>query len=1102
MKKIFTLLFISLTCTYAKAQVVINEYSCSNLNSYADAFGQFEDYIELYNAGGAPVVLDGYWLSDDPNDIQKFQIPTGVTINAGARRMVFCSDRGILSGTQIHTSFKLKQTYGEKFIIADPAGNVIDSTTMFLTTVGHSRGRTTDGAATWSLFTTPTPNAANAGGLTGYATKPIFDIQPGNYTTPQNISITSPDPNVTIYYTTNGTTPTTASTVYTGPINVAATTVIKARAYSSNPAIAPSFVETNTYFINETTTVNILSVTGTLNNLFTGGQQQYASLEYFDKTHTFKYEAEGQMRRHGNDSWAYPQKGMRFHVRDESGITGDINYPLFTATPKDTFGVIIIKAAGSDNFDGGPFPAAHIRDAFAQTLADRYDLEMDLRRYEPTILFINGQYWGLYEIRERVDDSYTEYNYNQPEKKIDMLRYWGGLNVEYGSDTGWNNLYNYIMANNMAIPANYAHAESFLNMSSFIEYFIFNQYLVNTDWLNWNTMWWRGRKGQGVKWRYILWDEDNILNLGQNYTGVGNTGANNNPCDPMSLFQGNAQIKHTDMLVRLLQNPDFKALYDQTWIDMLNGVFKCENILYHYDSIHAIIQPEMQRQCTRWGANYAQWQANILTARQFLIDRCALIQGKLDTCLDLQMANLKWAVSPAGVGDIDMNGTGLNPIPGQKLIKADTTYILEAFSTTPNWIFDHWEKTAGGNSYIVNNTDNPVTYDFNEDDSITAVFVYFNPDSIEVTFDVDPVLGGTIALDGNVIPTYPTTIKLNRNITYNLTAATPHTNWYLQNWEKKRTTSNFAPDNVSTTVAYTFSEKDTVIAHFHYIPDPDSIDVTFDVDPATKGEIILNGVTIPTYPTTIKLDRTQSYSLLAQPTAQFHRFVNWTKTDGASNFAPSDTLTSTTYTFQNTDYVVAHFVKYPDPDSVYVIFDVYPPGKGTIDLNGDRITAYPYKVKLYRQYAYDLVAKPIFDWKFIDWTNAEVNSTFANSKQDPIVVYRYKDVDSVVANFTQLPPPVDETIMIPTAFSPNFDGRNDVFRVIPGKDVSAIDIRIFNRFGELVFQTTDVKQGWDGIWKGQPGEVGVYFYQIKAEFDNKKGSTKEKLYKGDLTLVR
>ncbi|HYD22226.1 MAG TPA: lamin tail domain-containing protein, partial [Flavipsychrobacter sp.] len=126
MKRLFTLLFILIASTISKAQVVINEYSCSNLNSYPDNYGDYEDWIELYNAGGTAVNLQGYWLSDDPADIQKYQIPAGVTINPGARRMVFCSDRNTFSGGNVHTSFKLKQTRGEKFVFADPAGNILD----------------------------------------------------------------------------------------------------------------------------------------------------------------------------------------------------------------------------------------------------------------------------------------------------------------------------------------------------------------------------------------------------------------------------------------------------------------------------------------------------------------------------------------------------------------------------------------------------------------------------------------------------------------------------------------------------------------------------------------------------------------------------------------------------------------------------------------------------------------------------------------------------------------------------------------------------------------------------------------------------------------
>ena len=88
MKKIFTILSFLLIGTFSNAQVVINEFSCSNLNIVNDAFGEREDFVELYNSGAA-VNLSGYWLSDDPSDLQKFQIPTVTPITTGGRKNDF-----------------------------------------------------------------------------------------------------------------------------------------------------------------------------------------------------------------------------------------------------------------------------------------------------------------------------------------------------------------------------------------------------------------------------------------------------------------------------------------------------------------------------------------------------------------------------------------------------------------------------------------------------------------------------------------------------------------------------------------------------------------------------------------------------------------------------------------------------------------------------------------------------------------------------------------------------------------------------------------------------------------------------------------------------
>lgn len=98
------------------------------------------------------------------------------------------------------------------------------------------------------------------------------------------------------------------------------------------------------------------------------------------------------------------------------------------------------------------------------------------------------------------------------------------------------------------------------------------------------------------------------------------------------------------------------------------------------------------------------------------------------------------------------------------------------------------------------------------------------------------------------------------------------------------------------------------------------------------------------------------------------------------------------------------------------------------------------------------------------------------------------------------PPPVDTTKHVfPTAFSPNGDGSNDQFRVISNviEQYTDYSLSVFNRWGELVYTTDEVKSGWNGIYNGLPASIGTYFYL--AEF---KIKGVRKLLKGDVTLIR
>ncbi|MFN0202723.1 MAG: CotH kinase family protein [Bacteroidia bacterium] len=708
MKRISTFLtFLLFSYTSIFAQVYINEYSCSNKTTITDNYGENEDWIELYNAGATAVNLGGYFLSDKPTDPTKWMIPAGLTLNAGARKLIWASGLDIVVGTNYHANFKLTQMRQESIILADASGTIIDQVALIPTLRNHSRGRVTDGAATFGVFTTPTPNAANANAFQEYVEKPVFNLAGGYYNGAQSITITCATPGAEIRYTLNGTMPTAASTLYAGAINIIQDSCIRAIALiPGSTTLAPSFSETNTYLIDKTYTLPLVCVAGTFTGgggLFNTGNEIMNSFEYYDENHVFQMEMDGDMRRHGNDSWAYSQKGMRFYARDQYGKENNMAYNFFpNQTTRDEYDVIILKAAGSDNFpDGGSNPptrCAHIRDAFVQSVSDRYNLQIDSRKVRSCLVYVNGRYWGVYELRERIDADYTEYYYNQGENDIDMLRFWGGLNVEYGSDSGWVNLYNFATTQNLAVPANYAHVEDRLDLIGLIDYFVLNTYVNNSDWLNWNSSWWRGRKQTAntpkVKWKYQNWDVDNCYNLGQNYTGLPSTNFTNDPCEVTDLPQfqnAGSDMGHVDIFNALMVNPVFRDLYINRYSELINTAFNCVTMLAHFDSMVAHIDPEMNKHCTRWGGTYTQWQNNIVYLRNQISGRCAVIDTGMIDCFNVTGPyNVTMSVAPVGSGTIQVSTQNPTSYPFTTDFFGGVNIPFIA-TPNPGYIFDYWE---------------------------------------------------------------------------------------------------------------------------------------------------------------------------------------------------------------------------------------------------------------------------------------------------------------------------------------------------------------------------------------------------------------------------
>ncbi len=919
-KKYFISLVSLLLVTFlAQAQIVINEYSASNTSgTINDNKGNESDWVELYNTTGSPISIAGWNLSDDEAIVNfaKYTFPSGTSISANGFLRIWCS--GLGSGANaaghIHTNFKLTQCEDE-WIVLSNGGVVIDSLQMRRTQNLHSRARVPNGTNTWKVFTTPTPNASNTGtSYANYAPTPILSVNAGFYSGAQSVAISAtPATNITIRYTTNGAEPTTGSTAYSTPVSIASTGVLRAISFSSDATILPSFMETNTYFINETidSRYGVVSISGgaPLTSLLNGSQQKPKThFEYFENTN-FKTEGYGTSDKHGNDSWAYDQRGIDIETFDEYGYNNAYKHKFFTdwkmgASNRKDFSHVMIKAAASDSYQTSnnfSKPTCHMRDAFVQTYSFRKNLNLDGRRNKHVIVFKNGDYWGLYELREAFEADYTDYYYKQPSDSIDNLAFWGSLQIRNGSDTGWVALYNYIMTNPMTNAGNYNSVAGRLNFMSLIDYMVYNSYVVNSDFVNWNSAWWRGRAKVGPiqKWKYWNWDMDNVYDLGENFSGLPTTDMNSDPCDYTNVFQNaGPNMGHPDMLEKLLTNPSFKSLYINRYADLLNSAFKCDSIINHFNYFKSILTPEMPRQIAKWGGSMADWNNNMNNLEAKIQARCAQIESKIATCYSVSPKAITVDVDPAGAGIVKLNSIVLPTYPWSGNYFAPVSMSFTQTVINPLYEFDYWEFTNHVPSPNINA--DSVSISFASTETVIAHYK-LKTNSKKIVVNVDPSGAGNVQLNNTLIPTYPWTNSYSTPTAMSFTQTVINSLYEFDYWEFTNHTPT--PSTISNTISISFTQKDSVIAHYKL--KTNSKDIIVNVDPNGAGNVQLNTTLIPTYPWTNSYSTPTAMSFTQTVVNPLYDFDYWEFT----NHTPIPSITSNTVSisFTQKDSVVAHY---------------------------------------------------------------------------------------------------------------------------------------------------------------------------------------------------
>ncbi len=587
MNKYWLLVFILIPSLALTQNIVINEVMASNQRTIFDEDGEASDWIELYNSRSTSINIAGYYLSDDSLNLTKWRFGNTI-IQPGGYVLVYASDKN-RQGTIPHANFKISAS-GEAVLLSDSNGVVIDRVAVPASAADISYGRTNDGLLPW-VFQQPTPGSKNAGTkIEGFADTISLARRGGFYSSQLSLTLSAGDSR--IFYTLDGSAPDSTKTKYTAPIVLTKTTVLKA--ISLKEKYLPTRPITHTYFINESTSLPVISLSADPYDLFDADSGIYtnftkdwerpAHVEFFEDDKSPGFSEDCGINIHGTQSANWAQKSFAVKFKQEYGVSR-IEYPLFPGFRVTTFKSFVLRNSGND------FQYTHIRDAMMQTLVK--DLDIDYQEYRPATAFVNGQYWGIYNIREKVSEDYIAYRHGVDPDNIDMLE--NNMAVLHGDSLHYRQLINYISSNNMSTPAAFEYVNSMIDLDECILYFAVQAYYDNMDWPGTNIKYWRERSAAG-KWRWILFDLD--FGFGLYAHGAWE--------DHIQFMFSPVETRYSNppwatlFQRKLVENPTIRNQFINRIADLLNTNFTSARVVEVINTLANHIASEIAKHRARW----------------------------------------------------------------------------------------------------------------------------------------------------------------------------------------------------------------------------------------------------------------------------------------------------------------------------------------------------------------------------------------------------------------------------------------------------------------------------------------------------------------------
>lgn len=600
---------------------------------------------------------------------------------------------------ELHTNFKLGRN-GETVFLYGPQVNLLNSLYVLQAAPDHSNGRSQDGGTNSTIFTTPTPGASN-NAVPSYITYALApQISPASALSDEPITVTITENNTApseIRYTLNGSDPTATSALYTGPLTIADRTVLKAAVFKEGRA--PSPVVSASYLIEVHHTTPVISVTTPQTDLygpegiFTNWQRDdeiQAHIDYFGTDRSLLFSQFSGMQIDGGlgGSRGWPQHSFRLEFDNDALGGGRVDLPLIADRPARARYSRIYLRNGSNQYQILPHKDAAQVKMMAGATNSYY------AAWQPVTVYINGDYFGLYEMREKYDAEYFRTLEGADADSVDLLSLsaWSGSMLrptEGEVDPFWTDVSAFGLID-PAQPNFWDLTDARFDLTWYTDYIIGQQWMGTRDWPVNNIRVQRSNVTD-MKWRFCTVD----LEVAMAPNGQSSHTFNALNWSATQLVD----IPYTRIWQVGITNPRFHDHFINRFADVMNSAYLNDRILDIAQDAFDLTRPEMGLQFQRWGgtdttAALATYEENHEAFLADLEQRTPVMRDHIQDFFGLpRQLDVTLDVEPAGTGSVRISTLHPDTYPWEGVYFDGVPVKIEAVAHE-GYVFSYW--TANG----------------------------------------------------------------------------------------------------------------------------------------------------------------------------------------------------------------------------------------------------------------------------------------------------------------------------------------------------------------------------------------------------------------------